>query len=94
MAKILFSVLYLVGAHQWISWIDMISPEICFVYGVQIQQATIKMTTHSLKKWLTEMDQAIGKTLVLMKNSYPQKKYFWSTSQHPGLHYSRYSEEY
>ena len=29
MAKILFSVVYLVGAQQWISWIDMISPEIC-----------------------------------------------------------------
>ena len=47
-AKILFSVVYLVGAQQWISWIDIISPEICFIYRVQIQQATIKMTIHSL----------------------------------------------
>ena len=54
----------------------MISPEIGFIYRVQIQQATIKMTTHSLCKWLTEMDQAIGKTVVLMKNSYPQKIVF------------------
>ena len=33
MAKILFPIVYLVGAQQWISWIDMISPGICFIYG-------------------------------------------------------------
>ena len=59
-----------------LDWHDKISPEICFIYRVQIQQATIKMTTHSLWTLLTEMDQAIGKTIILMKNSYPQKNIF------------------
>ena len=41
------------------------------------------------------MEQAIVKIVVLMKNSYPQKYIIWSTySQHPGLHYSRYFEDY
>ena len=48
-AKIFFSVVYLVCTQQWISWIDIISAEICFIYRAQIQQATIKTTTHSNK---------------------------------------------
>ena len=32
------------------------------------------------------MDQAIVKIVLLMKIFYNQKKYFWFTSKHPGLH--------
>ena len=63
----------LVVTQQWISWIVIISPEVYFIYRAQIQPATIKRTTHSLKKWLTEMDQAIMKITVLIKNLSPQK---------------------
>ena len=48
-AKILFTVVYLVYTQQWISWIDIITPEICFIYRPQIPHATIKTTTHSNK---------------------------------------------
>ena len=83
----MFSVAYLVGAHQWISRIDITSPEICCIYLLSPTSAGNDQNGDPLTIKMADWNgSGYPENSSIDENFLYPKQYFWSASQHPGLH--------